>query len=375
VKLRLLAVAAAAAALTIAAPALAAPPGVDARAYLVANASTGEVLASRNADEQVPIASITKLMTVLLTLEHAKTTDVVTVQRDAAAVGESTINLRSGEQITVGDLIEGALIQSANDAADALADYVGGGSRARFVGMMNAKARELGLTETHFARPDGLDAPGHVSSAHDVLKLAEIAMHNPVIRATVRQPTAVIEGGRVLHTWNDLLGSFPGVIGVKTGHTGEAGWCEVAAARGHGLTIYAVVLGSPTRSVRNDALTSLLAWGLTRYRVVPVVDPGRAYGSVSVGYGLRPVALVAPRALVRSVRLGRPLVERVVVPTTAALPVHRGDRLGQVRVYYDGAVVATAPLVASRSVARPGLGRRVTWYARRTVHHMWGWVT
>ena len=176
VRLRLL-VAAAAAALTVVAPSLAAPPSVVARAYLVANASTGEVLASRNADARVPIASITKLMTVLVVLEHAKATDVVTVRRRATAVGESTIHLRAGERITVGDLIDGALIQSANDAADALADHVGHGNLARFVAMMNVKARELGLNETHFSRPDGLDAPGHVSSARDVVKLAEIAMH------------------------------------------------------------------------------------------------------------------------------------------------------------------------------------------------------
>jgi serine-type D-Ala-D-Ala carboxypeptidase (penicillin-binding protein 5/6) len=376
VRLRLLvAVAVAAAALTLVAPSLAAPPSVVATAYLVANASTGEVLASRNADAQVPIASITKLMTVLVVLEHAKPTDVVTVRRRAAAVGESTIHLRAGERITVGDLIDGALIQSANDAADALADYVGHGNVVSFVALMNAKARRLGLTETHFSRPDGLDAPGHVSSARDVVKLAEIAMHNPIVRATVRRRTAAIEGGRVLHTWNDLLGTFPGLIGVKTGHTGDAGWCQVAAARGRGLTIYAAVLGSPTRAVRNDGVAALLAWGLTRYRVVPLVDPDRAYASVAVGWGLRPVRLVAPRPLVRSVRLGRSLVERVAAPVSAPLPVRKGDRLGEVRVYYGGRLVGTEPLVAARSAARPGLGRRMAWYAGRTVHHMWGWFS
>jgi D-alanyl-D-alanine carboxypeptidase (penicillin-binding protein 5/6) len=372
VKLRLLGVAAGAA-LVAAAPAVAAPPAVDAHAYLVANASTGEVLASRNADEPVPIASITKLMTVIVTLEHAKTTDVVTVQRAAAAVGESTINLRAGEQLTVGDLIDGALIQSANDAADALADYVGDGSMPRFVALMNRKAAELGLRHTHFARPDGLDAPGGFSTARDVVKLAEVAMHDPVVRATVRLPTATIEGGRVLHTWDDLLGTFPGLIGVKTGHTGAAGWCQVGAARGRGLTIYAAVLGSPTRSVRNDSLAALLAWGLTRYRVVPLVQPGHAYARVAVGYGLRPVPLVVDRELVRSVRLGRPLVERVVAPVSVALPVRKGDRLGEVRVFYGGALVAAEPLRAARSVARPGLGGRVSWYAGRAVHHVWGW--
>jgi len=158
---------AAAAALALAAPVLAAPPQVTGRAFLVENGASGEVLGARNADARVPIASITKLMTVLLTLEHTKPSDVVTVSTGAAEVGESTVNLRAGEQLTVHDLLEAALVQSANDAADALADYVGHGSEQRFVALMNERARQLGLRETHYVRPDGLDAPGHVSSARD----------------------------------------------------------------------------------------------------------------------------------------------------------------------------------------------------------------
>ena len=373
VKLRLLAVAAAA--LALAAPALAATPSVDARAYVVANVSTGEVLLAHDANASVPIASITKLMTVLVTLEHARMQDVVTVSRGAAATGEESIHLRAGERITVHDLVAGALIQSANDAADALADYVGRGNRAAFVALMNAKARALGLEDTHFTRPDGLDAPGHVSSAGDVLKLAQVAMHDRDVRRIVGERVATIAGGRVLHTWNDLLGRFPGLIGVKTGHTNLAGWCEVAAARGRGLTVYAVVLGAPTRSTRNDELTELLAWGLSRYRVVPVVDRARVYARVPVGWGRAPVTLVAPRELVRSVRLGRPLLQRVVVPAALALPVHKGEQVGKVQVMLDGRVIATQPLVATRSVSRPGLGGRLSFYAGRTAHHLWSFVS
>jgi D-alanyl-D-alanine carboxypeptidase (penicillin-binding protein 5/6) len=372
VKLRLLA--AAAAALSVAAPAVAAP-GVDARAYVVANASTGEVLLAHDARARVPVASITKLMTVLVTLEHAKMDDVVTVSPSAAATGEESIHLHAGERITVHDLVAGALIQSANDAADALADYVGHGDRAAFVALMNAKARALGLRDTHFARPDGLDAPGHVSSARDVLELAQIAMHDRDVRRIVKEPVATIAGGRVLHTWNDLLGRFPGLIGVKTGHTARAGWCEVAAARGRGLTVYAVVLGAPDRTTRNDDLTELLAWGLSRYRLVPVVATARAYAQVPVGWSRKPVTLVATRDLLRSVRIGRPLVERVLVPARLSLPVRAGDRVGKIQVVLDGAVIAQEPLVASRSVSRPGLGGRVSFYARRTVHHLWSLVS
>src|SRR5262249_6530969 len=232
------------AALALASSAVAAaPPPTDARAILVVNGRTGEVLVSRNAQAQVAIASITKLMTVLVALEHVKLSDVVSVQPSAAGVGESTINLEPGERVTVRDLVEAALIQSANDAAYALAAYAGGGDVDAFVREMNDKARELRLRDTHFVRPDGLDAPEEHSSAADVTRLARIAMRQPEIRDVVDLRTDTIAGGRVLHTWNDLLGTFPGVIGVKTGHTGAAGWCEVAVLRKSGLTIYATVLG------------------------------------------------------------------------------------------------------------------------------------
>ena len=194
------------------------------------------------------------MMTVLLTLERSRLSDMVTISPDAAAVGESSIGLRAGERISVRDLVEAALIQSANDAAWALADHVGHGSETKFVALMNRRARQLGLDDTHFVRPDGLDAPGHVSSARDVTTLARLLMQKPVVRKIVAMRDATIEGDRRLHTWNDLLGVYPGVIGVKTGHTAAAGWSEVGAVRGPGVTVYATILGSPSRRVRNDGL-------------------------------------------------------------------------------------------------------------------------
>ena len=365
----------AAIALVLVAPALASAPSVGGRAYYVENAANGDVLLTRAARERVPIASITKLMTVLVTLEHAKLGDVVTVTRQAAATGESTIDLQVGEQITVGELVEAALIQSANDAAVALAGYVGGGSQKAFVALMNRKAHELGLRDTHFANPDGLDAAGHYSSARDVTRLAEIAMHNPVIRDVVRQTQAFISGGRILHTWNDLLSTFPHLLGVKTGHTSAAGWSEVAAARGRGVTIYATLLGEPTRSQRNADLAALLAYGLSRYRVVPVISSQRVYASARAPYGRRALNLVAPRTLVRVVRVDRTLREQVVTPAVVSLPVVRGQRLGEVRVYAGRKLLASEPLVATRSIAKPGLLGRTGFYARRTADHLWSWLS
>jgi serine-type D-Ala-D-Ala carboxypeptidase (penicillin-binding protein 5/6) len=367
--------AAAVAALATATSATAGAPTVTARAFLVENPATGEVIAQHAAWSRVPIASITKLMTVLVALEHAKWNDVVRVRSSAAEVGESTVNLHTGERITVGDLVKAALIQSANDAADALADYVGKGNESAFVALMNAKAKELGLERTHFSRPDGLDAAQHYSTARDVTTLAQAAMRVPQIRATVRLRTDAIAGGRRLHTWNDLLGVFHGLYGVKTGHTSRAGWCEVAAVRRSGVTLYAAVLGSPTRSQRNGDLAALLRWSISRYRPAWLVRQGRVYVRADAGYGRKPVPLVAARSLARSIRVDRPLVERIAAPSTISLPVERGQRVGQIRVYSGKRLVATSPLVAGRSEDKPNLGGRLRFYAGRTLDHIGGWFS
>ena len=371
-KLRLLALAAA---LALVPSAFAARPSVDARAYLVEDGRTGEVLLARNDARQVPIASLTKLMTVLLTLEHTRLDDVVTVTPHAAAVGESSVNLRAGEELTVRDLIEAALIQSANDAAWALAEHVGHGDADRFVTMMNRRARQLGLEDSHFVRPDGLDAAGHVSSARDVTKLARILMRKRVVREIVSMRDATIEGGRRLHTWNDLLGNVPGVIGVKTGHTTAAGWSEVAAVRGPGVTVYATVIGSPARSTRNGDLVELMKWGLAQFRVAPVITAGHVYAQAKTPYDREEVSLVAPRSVRSAVLVTRPLMERVVAPRGVELPVRKGEKLGEVRVYDRGRVIARSPLVAARSVDEPSAADRAGWYAGQAAHNMWSWVS
>ena len=361
-------------ALVVAPSAVAGPPLVSARAYYVQNGATGEVLAARAPARRLPMASITKLMTVLVALDHERLSHVVTVAPGAASVGESSIHLRAGERLAVRDLLEGALIQSANDAADALAYDVGRGDEARFVALMNARARALGLRDTHFARPDGLDAAGHYSSARDVTLLARLAMQRATVRSIVRERTATIAGGRVLHTWNDLLGTFPGLIGVKTGHTAAAGWCEVGAVQGAGFTIYATVLGSPTRAQRNEDLAALLRWGVSRYRTVALVSQ-RVYARAALAYGRDALALVPRRPLVRAVHVDRPLTARVVAPRVVRLPVRKGERLGVVKVFEGRKLLGARPLVAARSVSRPGLAGRVGWYAGRTVHHFLGFFT
>lgn len=361
--------------LALAAPATAATPAVDARAYVVMNGANGEVLLASHAHDRLPIASITKLMTALVTVAHSKPNEVVAVDSDAVGVTGSTIRLRAGERIRVRELLAAALIQSANDAAVALGEFVETSAGGPFATLMNNTAGSIGLEDTRFVRPDGLDVPGHYSSAWDVTKLGIVAMREPLIRRLVRQESATISGGRTLHTWNDLLGEFPGTFGVKTGHTSGAGWSQVAAARGNGVTIYATILGSPSRSVRNADLEELLGWGMARYALVPLAPAGRVYGRVPVTYGEQAVPAVAARPLRRAVLIGRPLEQRVVLPSEVDLPVRRGDVLGEVRFYERGRLFGRSPLVAAEDRAAPGAVDRVKWYAHRTTSKIGGWFS
>jgi D-alanyl-D-alanine carboxypeptidase len=351
------------------APAASSAPEVRARALLVGNGRTGEILYARNPDLRLPMASITKLMTAVVTLQHARPSDVVTVRGPAPSVGESTIYLQAGERLPVRDLLAAALIQSANDSAFALASDVGGGSVARFVSLMNAEADELGLDETHYVRPDGLDAAGHYSSARDTFDLARVAMQEPLVRRLVRRRALHIAGGRTIHTWNDLLGVYPGTIGVKTGHTDRAGWSEVAAARRDGTTIYAVVLGSPSRARRNADLERLLDWGFDQYGRFTLVRDGERYATAAIPFSDERIDLVADGAVERVLRLGQgtDLVERVVSPRMVDPPVKPGEQLGEVAVLSAGRVLARRPLVAARPVPDVGFGTRVGWYADRAL--------
>jgi serine-type D-Ala-D-Ala carboxypeptidase (penicillin-binding protein 5/6) len=354
-------------ALAVVTPAEAAvhPPPSSARAVLVATGA-GKVLYQRNAERELPMASITKLMTAIVVLERKRPAELMTVRETAAAVGESSVHLRVGEKLRVRDLLAAALIQSANDAAVALAAGTAG-EVSEFVGLMNVKAKRLGLTHTHFVRPDGLDVPGHFSSARDVLKLARVAMKKPLVRRLVAMRNATIAGGRSLFSWNDLLGRYPGLIGVKTGHTDAAGWCEVAAARRDGVTIYTVVLGSPSRAQRNADLARLLAWGQDLFGRLQVVSTGHTYATSAIRLGEDRLPLVASGPLSAVVRVDQPLVETVVAPALVSGPVEAGASLGEVRVSQRGRVVARAPLLAARAVEEPGFGHKLSWYSGRTL--------
>jgi D-alanyl-D-alanine carboxypeptidase (penicillin-binding protein 5/6) len=343
------------------------PPSFRARAAIVANGATGEILFEQNADRRVPIASITKIMTALVTLEHARPNERVTVRGRAPTIGESTIHLRVGERIRVRDLLAAALVQSANDAAFALAAHVGQGNVSAFVRLMNERADELGLDATRFVRPDGLDVDGHYSTARDVLALSREAMKLPLFRRLVRLRGGRIAGGRSLYAWNDLLrtGSFPDIIGVKTGHTDAAGWSQVAAAKREGVMIYAILLGSPTRTRRNKDLAELLDWGFGHFARVTLVRSDRVYATAALPFSDERLPLVAARAAEGMVRLGRPLVERVITPTVVDRPIEEGEKVGEIVVLDGRRVVARRALVAAHAADDASVGDKVGWYAGR----------
>lgn len=378
VRRRFLLVSAAAAALlgavTGASAAAIETPSIQAPSYLLTTSLDGRTLVARAPDERRAMASITKLMTVVVAREHLRPEELVTVPSGATRIGESSIYLHAGQRLPARDLYVGALVPSANDAATALALVSARGSLPRFVRWMNRKARSLGLHNTRFQNPHGLDQSGHFASARDVAVLLQAALGDPLIRRYARVSAASLSNGVRVDSTDNLIDRFPGFEGGKTGHTSDAGWSQVAAVARDGVTVTAVVLGSPTEAQRDADLASLLRYGLASFRSSRVVDPGRVYASVQVGWGLDDVAVVARRAIVRPVSTQRPLREKVVVPVVAKLPLRRGQQLGWVTVSDGSRIVARAPLVAARAVAEPTPLHKARYLARRTFDHLFGWA-
>jgi serine-type D-Ala-D-Ala carboxypeptidase (penicillin-binding protein 5/6) len=350
------------------------PPTLEAAAWYLVGAD-GAVLAQKDSRRARAIASITKLMTAVVALEHASASDVVRVSESAAGIGGSTVFLRAGEELTVAELLRAMLVPSANDAAAALALHVGEGSTEQFVSLMNAKARELGLADTNFENPHGLDELGHVSSARDATVLVRHALGIQVIRDALGRSSFSLAGRQEFPTTDDLLTTWDPLVGGKTGHTQDAGWSEAAAASRRGATVYGTVLGVDTRAGRNDALQALLEFGLDRYRRVAAVESSRVYGEVETEYGEPSVEVVAERTILRTVREETPLLERTVLPTRVELPVREGQRLGRVEVWEGERLVASSSLIAAESVSEPGAFGKAWWFVETTAANAWEVVT
>lgn len=253
-------------------------PQVSAASWILYDADADVVLSGSDPDGQRPMASTTKIMTALLAMKYGDLDETVEVSQRAADVGEAEVGLVAGEKLQMRHLVKALVVRSANDASMAVAEHIGG-SVEGFVEMMNAEAKAMGLENTHFANPHGLDMENHYSSPRDLLEMGLAAMSYPEFRemaTTVESdfPNAPDGTRRSLSSTNLLLERYPGTIGVKTGYTGRAGLVFVSGAVRDGRTLFAVVMGSEGERAHFADAETLLDWGFERFRSVAIVAAG-----------------------------------------------------------------------------------------------------
>lgn len=334
---------------------------------ILTEAGTGQVIFERNADEQRPVASVTKVMTILLTLEaidegRVKTGDAVTVSQHAMSMGGSQAFLEAGHSYPLGELLKSMIVASANDSAVALAEHLCGTEDA-FVRRMNERAAELGLTGTHYVNCTGLPAQGHYTTARDVAALSAQLDRHPLYYqySTIWMDEIRHSGGRVtqLTNTNRLIRFYPGADGYKTGSTNEARYCISATAKKDGMRLIAVVLGAAASQTRFDEARMMLEYGFSSYQLFSPVHGGDSLGmSVPVRLG-RKDSVDAVSGSTYSLLLRRGEESGVTLEAAltegATAPVREGDALGELRVKLNGETVAVLPAVAGETVELPGM--------------------
>jgi len=334
--------------------AYAAPPRIEARSWILVDARTGEPLLSHAAKQRLPIASTTKLMTAYVALHELSLDRIVRAHRYVPEYGESLLGLRTGQRISVRDLLYGLILRSGNDAAYDLA-IASAGSEQRFVAQMNRYAAALGLADTHYANPIGLDQRGNHSSARDLAALTARLLRIPAFARIAAARSAVLRSVRPqrrISSINELLRMAPWVTGVKTGHTFGARYVLVGSGRRRGVELIAVAIGAPTDEDRFRDDFSLLRYGFSRYRHRVPVRAGEALARPSIRYAGGRLPLRSTRTVAIGVRPGQRLSLQVRAPTRVEGPIARRERLGTATVLIDGLRVATVPLRASRAVPR-----------------------
>jgi D-alanyl-D-alanine carboxypeptidase (penicillin-binding protein 5/6) len=334
-------------------------PSLSSRSAILVVDGTGQRLYGQDPYSNRAIASATKLMTALVTLENVhRLSRMFTQNGYVAATEDSQIGLEPGERMSVHDLMLALLLPSADDAAEDLAYNVGHHSVARFVRMMNARAQELGLTHTHYSTPIGLDTPGNYSSASDLVKLARYVLRTqPFFKRAVALTGAVLHSGRhvrVIVNRNDLVGRVSWINGVKTGHTNDAGYVLVGSGTKHGMTLVSAVLGTPSEGARDDSTLALLEWGFANFRLRTPVREGQALARAPVHgrEGLQ-IRSVAERSFSRVFARGTRVHLRVRVPDQLTGPLRRHADVGSVTVLAAGRVVGRVPLVAAHAIPAP----------------------
>lgn len=349
---------------------------VTSRAALLMEKTTGQVLFAQNEHEALEPASVTKVMTLLLTMEAIDSgtisyDDVVTVSAYAAGMGGSQVFLAEGEQITVEELLKAVCVASGNDAAAALAEQVAGTAEL-FVEKMNRRAAELGMNDTHFVNCTGLTAEGHVTSAYDIALMSrELILRHPDIRRFTTIWMDTIRGGTFqLANTNKLIRFYDGATGLKTGYTASAGYCISATAERDGMELIAVIMKAPDKDTRSSDAKALLSYGFAAYTLAPAA-PEEPLPPVPVAMGtqdaVQPVLETPEATVLLEKAAAGGLTREVRLEPSVAAPVTAGQVLGELTLKSGGDTVLTVPLTAGEDVARRSWGQIFTSLLRLAV--------
>lgn len=337
---------------------------LPAKSYILIEPTTGQVLAENNADEKMPPASITKIMTLLLLMERIDSgeisyDDIVTGSEHANSMGGTQIWLEVGEQMTVRDLLKATAINSANDAAVALAEYMAGTEEA-FVNLMNQKAQELGMTSTTFKNASGLDADGHLSTARDIaIMSAELLKHPAITEYTSIYMDSLRNGETELVNTNKLVRFYDGCNGIKTGTTDGAGSCLSASAQRDGMNLIAVTMGSATSKERFASARALLDYGFATYtlytpeitedELAPAPVKNAQKNTVPITLGEKS-ALVLPKGTAANIE------HQITLDEDLTAPIKKGTQVGEVTYTLNGEAVAQQPIYTAEEVKEKGFG-------------------
>lgn len=327
-------------------------PSVSAKAAILIEAESGEIIFEKNADTRLPMASTTKIMTALVAIEHADISKTVSVSPLAVGVEGSSVYLYAEERLTLEDLLYAMMLESANDAATAIAIEVGG-SVERFAEMMNEKAQALGLTDTHFENPHGLDGETHYTTAYELALITREALSNEKFKdicSTYKKtiPLNETQGVRLLINHNKLLRSYDGAIGVKTGFTKKSGRCLVSAADRNGLEFIAVTLGAPDDWKDHSAM---LDYGFSLYEARTLCDTGSfSYVMPLSGGDVDHIMLENAQEITVILPRTASEIECVVeLPQFCLAPIREGEEIGRLVYYLDGEKIAESAIIAKTS--------------------------
>lgn len=338
--------------------------GLNAKSAILMEEATGNILYESNPDERLPIASVTKVMTMLLIMEAVDSgkislDDMVTVSENAMSYGGSTMFLETGEQLTVNDMLKGIAVASANDGCVAMAEHLAG-SESAFVDMMNEKAKELGMENTHFMNTNGLDEDDHYSSARDVAIMSrELMKHETIFNYTSIWMDTLRGGKFQLANTNKLIRFYDGANGLKTGSTSKALCCLSAAAKRNDMQLIAVVLGAPTSAERFASAKSLLDYGFANYAVNTQITAGDEVQKIAIEKGVdKEVGVVAGDSCSTLVKKGQEdnITKEIKIDETITAPIEAGQKIGTMTISRDGEVIADIDLNASSAVEKKGIG-------------------